>query len=279
MGEYEETDLIHFVVALQAEARPLIRHFGLKAVHGSESFPRYEEEEMRLVISGVGKSASAAATAFLHGVTGEERNVVWINVGVGGHRDLDIGEGVLAHKVTDKARGESWYPPQLFDASFTTGPVLTVDEAEVDYDGPWVYEMEASGFYSTACRFSVAELVQCLKIVSDNLESPLDQVSIEKVDELIGSRLPLVEQIVRSTAELEGELEAIEADPAELTDFLDRWRFTVSEQHQLKRLLRRLQTLSLRTNILNKNMQSLEKGKAVLARLEEQLDHLVMEGI
>jgi len=74
-------------------------------------------------------------------------------------------------------------------------------------------------------------------------------------------------------------LQAIKADPAELTAFLDRWRFTVSEQHQLKRLLRRLQTLSLQTNILSEKMQSLEKGKAVLAILEEQLDHLVMEGI
>ena len=50
------------VVALQAEAQPLITHFGLRCEAPMGMFRIYRSESMALVISGVGKSLSAAGT-------------------------------------------------------------------------------------------------------------------------------------------------------------------------------------------------------------------------
>ena len=76
-------------------------------------FRIYRSESMALVISGVGKSLSAAATGYLCGSSDGWRNAPWINVGVAGHRDVDVGELIVANKIVDQSTAHSWYPPQL----------------------------------------------------------------------------------------------------------------------------------------------------------------------
>ncbi len=78
--------MIHLVIALPSEAKPLLSHYKLKAVEDSCGFKIYQKDEMALVVSGVGKSAAAAATAYLQAMTGNEPDRAWINIGMGGHR-------------------------------------------------------------------------------------------------------------------------------------------------------------------------------------------------
>src|SRR3989338_8741295 len=142
--------MVNFVIALACEARPIVERYELKAIPRSEPFRVYEGNGKRLIVSGVGKIRTASATAFLHAFSGALRNQVWINLGIGGHSERAIGEGVLAHKITDHASGQSWYPPILFEPPCATESILTVDRPETEYREPWVYEMEAAGFYDTA---------------------------------------------------------------------------------------------------------------------------------
>ncbi len=212
--------MLRFVVALPAEARPLIeryrlrrdpRHLGFKLFRGAAG-------DVALIVSGPGKVAAAAATASLHAAAGGGRDAAWLNVGIVGHGERPVGEVVLAHKVRDRATGESWVPPLLFAAPCPTDEVLTVDTVEQDFAEAVAYEMEASGFYSTACRFAGAEVVHCLKVVSDGPGEAAEALTAAKVQQLVAAALPAVEQVAAAICGLSSKLRALAADPAGYTE-------------------------------------------------------------
>ena len=85
--------MIHFVVALPAEGKPLIDRYGLRRRTLRSDYPIYEGNDITLIVSGIGKVAAAAATACLHASTNDHRPGVWLNVGIAGHSQRPVGEG------------------------------------------------------------------------------------------------------------------------------------------------------------------------------------------
>ncbi len=203
--------MLRFVVALQAEARALVERFGMEPA-GEGPFSIYRGEGSWLIVSGPGKAATAAATAYLHLFSGGEMGRAWINVGLGGHSARAVGESVIAHKISDSASGTSWYPQLVVDSPRPTVPVLTVERVEEEYSLPWVYDSEAAGFFPTACRFSVAELVHCFKVVSDNSDATLSRrMSSTFLEHLIARNLGDLETFARDLAALAAELARLSA--------------------------------------------------------------------
>ncbi|HEY0514603.1 MAG TPA: hypothetical protein VGH73_22060 [Thermoanaerobaculia bacterium] len=267
--------MLRFVVALQAEARPLVERFGM-APAGETPFPIYRGEEAWLIVSGQGKAAAAAATAYLHLEGGGGMGRAWLNVGLGGHSQRRLGEGVVAHKISDAASGASWYPQIVVDSPSPTVPVLSVERVEEEYAPPWVYESEAAGFFPTACRFSVAELVHCYKVISDNPDATLSRrMSGVAVEEMIAGNAGRIETFARDLAALARELAAIAADPPGYYDALGRWSFTAAQQSRLRRLLQRLAALDPASSRDAIYLEGLLAGardeRDVLRRLESRL--------
>lgn len=197
--------MLHFVVALPAEARPLLDHFGLRDKQHNTALPVYRNADMALVVSGPGKVAAAAATALLAATGTKRATAAWLNVGIAGHAHHAIGSGFVAHRITDSASGTSWYPPQLPDQPVATENLYTVDRPEDDYPAAALYEMEASGFFPAACRFSSSELVQCFKVVSDNRTQATTAVTAKLCERLITARLADIEQLVNTLSGMADE--------------------------------------------------------------------------
>ena len=172
---------LNFVVALPAEAKPIAAFFDLRrqAPHGD--FPLYRGASVSLVVSGVGKAAAAAATEFLHRRVGAQDKSLWINLGIAGHGDLPIGEALLAHRITDAASGRHWCPSLVFAPPLRTESLITLDQPAFDYEQAAAFDMEASGFFPTARRFTKPELVHCFKVVSDNRGSPAGAINGKRV--------------------------------------------------------------------------------------------------
>lgn len=160
----------------------------------------YRKDGIALVVSGIGKMAAAAATAYLYARTGEPDRAVWFNVGIAGHRDRPLGDAVLASEIGDRASGRFWRLHPI-DTDLATASVLTVDEAEERFDTEHVYEMEAAGFYSTASRLTSPEKVQCYKVVSDNLGSATQRITAKDVENLIRVRMDEIDTAVKKTVE------------------------------------------------------------------------------
>lgn len=232
--------MIHIVCALPAEARPLIDHLRLKAVPDRAGYRCYANPTFCLVVSEVGAVNAAAATALLGAATDR---AAWINLGVAGHGALPVGSAALAASVTDAATGRSWYPQFPFAAGLPRVPLLTValPQDPLRCAGTLV-DMEAAGFCAVASRYSSLELVHCLKMVSDNAGDP-GRLSKQTVAELVASRLSALDELVDQLRALLGVLPAVQRNEVLLAAFTSRHRYSVSQTHELRRLLGRWRAL------------------------------------
>lgn len=168
-------------VALPMEAAPIIKALKLKQIE-KRAFTLYENDSYRLIVTGIGKMAMAAAVGYamskeMHG---------FLNFGLAGHPTLTIGSFVLAHKITDQTLKKHFYPH--IPARFTgeTYPIITKDIPELEYAENVCYEMEASAFFQTAMRFTSIENIHVAKVISDNKLFPFVK---EKAGHLIEQNL------------------------------------------------------------------------------------------
>ena len=226
--------MLCLVVALAAEARPLLAPHRLQGVSG-HPYRICAGEQTHLIVSGVGKVAAAAATAYLRALIGDAP-AAWLNIGIAGHGSQAVGTALLAHKVVDIASGKLFYPTFTASPPCRTTLLHTVDRVQ-PATGDAAYDMEASGFCEAAQRFATSERVHCLKVVSDNPQSSYQELNAEKVETLIEAQLDMIAQVGEHLRALSQQLHALHADPPGLAELTARWQFTATQQHQLRGLL------------------------------------------
>lgn len=276
--------MICLVVALPAEARPLIDAFKLQRHTSITGFPVYtNKESTSLVVSGIGRLASATATAYLQGLLQDfpdQNNITtgWLNIGIAGSGTLSVGDDILAHRITDLTTQQSFYPGLCFEPPCVTADVVTGDSPETAYPetanpetsntGNTVYDMEAAGFYSAASRFSTAEIIHSYKIISDNKLQSVENITENFATGLISNKLDNLNKIITHINDLTRELNSINEPPAEYANIASHWRFTASQQHQLKSLLIRWQALTDEPFLNTINPDEFRNSKQLLLQLE-----------
>ncbi len=266
--------MLNLVTALQAEAKPLIEQLSLKKLAASTVYPIYASDSCRLIISGTGKCNSAAATAWLASHT-LPTNRVWLNAGIAGHRDYKIGSIFCANRVVDFATGRNWYPVQI-TPPLPTEKLTTFDQPVTDYQANSLHDMEASGFMQTALRFSSAELVQCVKIVSDNLSHDIQNISESMVHRLISDQHSSLQQLFDHLVSLETEPQAVNL--GKLIDLLNnRWRFSVTQQRQLERLLQRYHLIRGELVAIPAALQDVKNSTEVLNWFRSELRNVPLK--
>lgn len=232
--------MLTIVTALLCEARPLISDFNLKKVPESHPYPIYRNDELNLVISGIGKIASASATAYVHALNGSCNHSAWLNIGLAGHSDYELETGFLAIKIIDQSCHQSWYPSIIFEPSCQTGMLITVDQVGKKYHPNYGVDMEASGFYATACRFTTSELVQCFKVVSDNPQTPVRKIAANEASKLISDQMEHISSIIDALGQLQTEIDTPNQTPPFFNEIMALCKMTHSEQLLLREKLKRL---------------------------------------
>jgi len=261
--------MINLLVALQAEARPIINHFGLNGRPPVAGFHRYGNPQINLVVTGVGPVAMAGGVMLL-GLDPAATSAAWVNVGIAGHAHLPIGTPLIASKITDQHSGLRWYPPQVLTADLTTSELVTVAPPSLEYPAQGAVDMESSGFYPTACRFATGELVQCLKVVSDNRDNPSSLLNKAVIGELVGGLLAPLEQLMDRLQAPLAETSLAVADAADMQPFLDNWRLSQTQQRLLSRLLHDYRLLVGHLPTVS-DYRHHRRGSALLAALEADL--------
>lgn len=189
--------MIHILVALQAEARPLVQHLALESLPGGiGGRPAFTGADLRLVITGIGKGGVASAVEGLSSLPRASPAVAWLNIGIAGHRDLPVGEAILAAEVLDSATGRIWRPRPFHDTPCRIGSVRTVETVEERYPTDAAYEMEAASLCLRVPEAVGSGLLQILKVVSDNRDNGTQQVSPALAESLISSQLQLVDWLI-----------------------------------------------------------------------------------
>ena len=258
-------------VALKAEATPLIEAFKLKPLSGNPLFPIYENEMIKLIVSGVGKIKAGAACSYLAGIHRDEDIYGWINVGVGGHRSLPLGTPLLINKIIDDARKTQFFPSFAFEPPCRTEGCTTVENPETTYPTGNCYDMEAAGFYAIASKISPIEMIHVFKVISDNRTPPASEVSKQEVHALIRNHVGLIQTVIDEMHTL------IEEIAPEETPFLDelikRWHFTTFETLQLRKLLKRWNLVCSDQILLSQELLQKKSAKEVLAYLKSHIEN------
>jgi hypothetical protein len=231
----------------------------------------------------MGKFAAANAVGYLRALlsatqeqpAGNTVAQVWLNVGIAGHKTLDLGTALLAHKVRDAAGMNNYYPCFTFNLPCLSSEVISVEHAETDYAADAAYDMEALGFCAATSRFSSFELIHCLKIISDNQSTPHQHVTKHVGEELVGNQLLVIENLIDEFNNLFANLHltaSIKQVLSEDFEFLTgRFRFTVSQKNQLKRLLQRWHVLESAPVFQHLSLQDFSSAKQVLSGIELHL--------
>ena len=188
---------VRIVVALPAEAKPIISRFRLSRIQLEDRRPIYRNKDISLIISGVGKTNSAAAVKQLHDFSQSMIKAIWVNFGIAGHPVRALGEGFLASHVIDAVTADNWKVTMGSLVSFDTDELLTVDTPDFGYKYPYAVDMEAAGFFPEARTLTEPGLVHCIKVVSDNRISPADRINKKMVARLIKNKLDILEALMR----------------------------------------------------------------------------------
>lgn len=262
---------LFFFTALPCEAKPLIDRFGLKKEMALQEFSLYRNAEYCLTVTGLGKSAMAAGTAYTLAKMNEVENPVLINIGVAGHKCHPLGEILIAEKITDGDSGRNFYPQLIYDIPCRTGSICSVSRPHSQYEENFLYDMEASAFFETAARFTTSELIQSLKVISDNQSSPADTVQAKQVSAWIGESLGILEKLISEMVALQRKIETIE--PKFYRQAVTTWHFTVSEQLKLKNALLRWDVL-MGGKPPEIDMSAIQKGRDVLRWLDKRMEEV-----
>ncbi len=189
-------DKLILLVALKAEAKPLIRAFGLQRLQPDADFPCYVNGPLTLVLTGPGPQAAGKATRFSLDLAATDA-CCWINLGVAGHAELSLGDCLLAERIIEDASAREWrlHPPSR-TPGLRLSPLHCVAQPETDYAGTGGYDMESAAIADALSQLGLLPRLQVLKVVSDNPDHPARGISARMVSELIEAQLPVIQSLI-----------------------------------------------------------------------------------
>ena len=183
--------MIHFIVATTSEARPLIDFFRLRKKESISNFIFFFNDNISLTISGIGKINAAMSVAHTYYEFNKIKNNVWINFGIAGHINHKIGEIFLINKIVDKETNFNYFPYIIKNCSLDQNSCMTYSKENFIYTDN-LSDMEASGFFMGAEKYSTKELIHVIKIISDNKDEKIDFSNKKKVYEIIKPNVKLI---------------------------------------------------------------------------------------
>jgi len=260
--------MINIVCALHCEAKPIVDFYKLSALPNC-IFPIYSNEQINVVVSGIGKVDTAAAMTYLFVKTLEQKNNAWLNYGISGHKSAELGAWFNVNKITEDSTGLNWYPSRFQNLDCLTASLETVDNPISQYESEKLYDMEASAFMATALKFSSIELVQLMKIVSDNEENHLDQINKKHVQLLLLDNISPLISIVNVLKEQKNEFDNIYDVDELYGEILKKWHFTQYQQKEVQRLIQRWKLLCNKEHI--DQLEKCQDAKWVITWFKGQL--------
>ena len=260
--------MLIYLCALHCEAKPVIDLYRLKKDHSTNAFDTYRNDDVTCIVSGIGELNMATACGWAAAtITSRPRS--WINLGVAGHQDLEVGATVLALKIGHEREPRCHYPVPLVRHDFVTGEVISQTRERQDYHATALYDMEAWAFVHAISRFDNLEACQCIKVVSDNASSTLNRDKAF-ISQLIAASMPAIDRHVQQTATLINSGRELTDVDTQMNRFMALTHFTESERIQLRKLLPLLVREADMENLF-RSCQGLQRSSDIIKRLGGEL--------
>lgn len=224
--------MIYVMMALYQEAHGLIRELKLKKNTAYAPFEVFDNESagIRLVVTGVGEIAAAAATAAVCARDGADTADFLVNIGccaAGGcepaDRDMDSGYGAahaaqtgdlyVCHKITEQATGKTFYPDILYRHPWKERELVTgMQPLQRAAAHGALYDMEAAAVYQAGIRFFSPDRMLFLKVVSDFGVAGQERMTAETLTGLLEQHVKEIAAFLANLREAADEEETLRND-------------------------------------------------------------------
>ncbi len=156
------------VCALLTEGEALIEKYSMKIVE-KKPFLLFENEDISLIISGIGKINAAIATTYL---LQKESFYKVLNIGICASKNKDDLYKIFSIKSVIDFASEKKYLLKNDGATITTVDNPSINPSNIKSS---LADMEASGFLLAAKKFLPIKNIEIIKIVSDNFDNSIPQ--------------------------------------------------------------------------------------------------------
>ena len=255
--------------ALPCEAKLLIRNWKLnQRTSGPFSIYEHPDSSQAVIVTGLGKNAMAGALGYTMALFGNPQLPILLNFGIAGHPYHPVGSAVLADKIMDEETQKVFYPSLPFSPSCASSMLTTRTRPETTYTKESLFDMEGSAFYDIASKFSSSELIHCLKVISDNCQTPISHINEMTTTEYCGNHIPTLERLIDKLQRLKNSLPSVLLD--EFAAITANFHFSATNSAKLKKLLLRWQVLH-QEPLAWQNADCCN-SKALLSWIENQLE-------
>ena len=262
---------IRWVVALKVEAEIILDEYNMNFDPEFTLFQVFRnfEKTRWLILSGVGRHNSAAATTYLYMISKASRSTCWINLGIAGSGKGHYGDLCLVNKISNNDSSNT-YPATMPKVTFHKMNLFTSDVPLTDYTLHELIDMEGSAFYDITNKLSGREFICLMKVISDGPNNDIEDLNKFKIRELINLNIANIKTIVSYYEKLSMDQYQIIQQPKILSEILSQWHFSVSQKHQLENLIKRLNTLSKDEEII-KLIKDCKNSRSVITNLEAKI--------
>ena len=262
---------IRWVVALKVEAEIILDEYNMNFDPEFTLFQVFRnfEKTRWLILSGVGRHNSAAATTYLYMISKASRSTCWINLGIAGSGKGHYGDLCLVNKISNNDSSNT-YPATMPKVTFHKMNLFTSDVPLTDYTLHELIDMEGSAFYDITNKLSGREFICLMKVISDGPNNDIEDLNKFKIRELINLNIANIKTIVSYYEKLSMDQYQIIQQPKILSKILSQWHFSVSQKHQLENLIKRINTLSKDEEII-KLIKDCKNSRSVITNLEAKI--------
>lgn len=230
--------MIYVVTALYQEAHGFIRELELKKNTAYAPFEVFDNESagIRLVVTGVGEIAAAAATAAVCARDGADASDFLINIGCcaaanagadsgcetvdsgmdsgyGAAHAAQTGDLYVCHKITEQATGKTFYPDILYRHPWKERELVTgMQPLQRAAAHGALYDMEAAAVYQAGIRFFSPDRMLFLKVVSDFGVAGQERMTAETLTGLLEQHVKEIAAFLANLREAADEEETLRND-------------------------------------------------------------------
>ena len=264
---------IRFVVALEAEASPIIEDYGLKRIHEINLFKVYKTKSGNhwLIVSGIGSINAAAASIFLYQYSNANKYSFWFNIGIAGYFTGPAGEIFLVDKILDEVTCQTHFPRSALTKKIKRDELLTVSKPREPLSTSRLIDMEGFSFFDIVNRFAFKEMIAVLKVVSDFPGYGYTKISRNIASNLIGNVLPDIREFVLEAEEISYKEFLRLRNPVSYAEVISKVKFTETQSKILEKLVRDWEEV-FPERYLIKEINGLKKSSEIVRKLTTDLN-------
>ncbi|MCX7884734.1 MAG: nucleoside phosphorylase [Caloramator sp.] len=273
--------MVFIVTALMLEASPLIEYYNLKKDMNINNYQVYKNEDITLIISGVGKIKAAMAAVYILSNFKCKKEDILVNIGFCGANSLkyNLGELIIINKIKDIDSGKDYYPDVYFGKNIkketlccSSKPIFKGDYID---DNNILIDMESAGIMEAGQKFLYVHNTVILKIISDFLNPKnLDKEilkgyiknNISLIDEII-YELKSLNDLLKNPFDKEEKIVNILCENLNFTEAMKKMLFKEVKKAKLKGL----QPVNILNEFCNMEVKIKKEGKRVFEQIMEKL--------